>query len=217
MKVRHGTVITREKLDEMFTPTLANGTFVGWYDKESGGNEIVSSIRVNDDIHLYAHWDNIPQPAEYRMCQLQISEGNPVGGFPALIHPTNGVRYGTVLSEEDVNNIFQPRNFPGNEFVGWYGKVGDNDEMPLPLRITDSTLVSAHWKTLEFPIIYDMKGHGEPNPNNRQKYTFADLKSGFYAGNDVFADDYEPDPPADIDDWIFTGWTQLHGVGSMNG
>ena len=45
MKVRHGTVITREKLDEMFTPTLANGTFVGWYDKGSYINDVYVDFR----------------------------------------------------------------------------------------------------------------------------------------------------------------------------
>ena len=201
MKVRHGTVLTEEKVHDMFTPMASRAAFLGWdSSSDGGGGEVSFPIQVNDDVHLYAKWDVIPE-VDPRMCIFALDVGEPVSLQPQPTYTTS-IRYGTVLTEDYVSDIYKA-NFHLEDYKleipepGWYLSVDGKDKVEFPVVVTNNMTLYKHWQPVECQITYNMNGHGTPKPSYLQSYMSYETD---------IAENYVPEPPDEVQGWLFLRW-----------
>jgi len=152
-QVRRGAVVGTEVLVSYFiqTPTRAGYTFLGWFDAQSGGNQITdSSIIPGSDTTYYAQWSpNPPINVTFN------AQGGTPDGQQQMVVP--GTTYGSALSQ-----IQSPTQI-GYVFGGWWTTPNGNTS---GVQILPSTVVTAtsnqtlyaHWVEVSVTITFDAQG-----------------------------------------------------------
>ena len=150
----------------------------GWFDQPEGGNNVLGTIAQHDMI-VYARWTPAPMTVKWHLNDHSTSP----------IFKTTTVPY-----RNEVGELPTPTSQEGYEFIGWFTAENGGDQVTEHTVITSNVIFYARRRIIEYPITYDMNGHGSPNPLNLQTYTVETGK-------------YTPEPPADVDGWRFEGWT----------
>ena len=100
----------------------------------------------------------------------------------------------TVLYRNEVGELPTLPNKEGYEFIGWFTTKNGGDQVTEHTVITSNVTFYARRRAIEYPITYNMNGHGSPNPMNSQTYTIDTGK-------------YTPEPAADVEGWTFSRWS----------
>jgi uncharacterized repeat protein (TIGR02543 family) len=137
-------------------------TFLGWFDKASGGTEITSLSRTESaNKRLYAHWKANNYEITYELD----------GGVNVAANP-NGYTYGIGVTS------FEPATKIGYTFLGWFDKVSGGTEITSLSRTeTASKRLYAHWKANNYEITYELDGG--VNGLNPTTYTYGVGVSSF--------------------------------------
>ncbi len=146
-----------------FEPATKMGyTFLGWFDKASGGTEITSLSRTESaNKRLYAHWKANNYEITYELD----------GGVNVAANP-NGYTYGIGVTS------FEPATKIGYTFLGWFDKVSGGTEITSLSRTeTASKRLYAHWKANNYEITYELDGG--VNGLNPTTYTYGVGVSSF--------------------------------------
>lgn len=116
------------------SPTYQGYNFLGWFDKEDGGEQIEGYVMRSDDHEIFAHWEELPAPPE----KVYF---NPVGGVCATeyIELDVGSAIGTLPSATK----------DGYRFVGWFTKVYIGEQVLPTTKVPDLGMtVYARWEKI---------------------------------------------------------------------
>ncbi|MBD5131531.1 MAG: InlB B-repeat-containing protein [Clostridiales bacterium] len=121
-------------------PTKDGFTFIGWFTKASGGNQINEAVTVTENVTFYAHWQAIPQTFTVTL----NANGGTINGGETYAQTLNaGEKF-------NLHNYLVPvRN--GYRFDGWYDSNGK-----VTGEIETTTTLTANWVeqvTVTFVII----------------------------------------------------------------
>ena len=126
------------------TPTRTGYTFAGWYTSASGGTKVGAggaSYTPSANITLYAQWTANTYTVSFN--------GNG-GTSPSSITVTYDGTYGTLPTSTSLGDVF----------LGWYTAASGGTQVTSTTKVdtaSDHTLY-AHWRAVEFDIIYDGNG-----------------------------------------------------------
>ncbi|WP_310603038.1 InlB B-repeat-containing protein [Anaerosporobacter sp.] len=170
------SVCEDEEYGELPLPTKKGYEFVGWFDKEEGGNQILEDTiaKKDDSFTLYARWKSKTLTITF----------NPNGG--SVENKSKEVTYGKKYGELPVPT------WANAEFLGWYSGIDGG------LKITAESIVKeeepqtlyAQWSTRRYRVMLDSNG-GELD-----EYTFF-----LYKG-----DKYLEMPTPTREGYTFKGW-----------
>lgn len=159
------------------TPTWSGHKFIGWFDRPVGGEEIDLTFNINQDMTVYAYWED-----------LYPGEGNESPDDPD--DPGVEVKEFTVKFDSQGGSAVDPQKVKngsavtfltpirdGYEFLGWFTEEAGGTALKEYYPTRNATLY-AHWK-----VIGDTQDPGDDdnNNNNTQKYTVTfDSQGGSY-------------------------------------
>ena len=154
-------------------PTLANHTFVDWYDAATGGAPFDFAAPITADTVIYARWTPVLHPVTFN-----LHDGGPAASFPAQNVPHNGT-------------ATQPPTVPtraGFDFVGWYDAATGGAPFDFTTEITGPTTVHARWAPVEGNHLVTFVLHGGagnfpdqsvPNNGNATRPSVNPTRAGF--------------------------------------
>ena len=138
--------------------TNPNGkTFVEWSTAPTAGVKITSDYQVNDDITIYAIYEDSPT---YTIT-LDANGG------------TVNTESITVESGESINSLPTPIAPANKEFEGWYTGLTDGYKVAEPFTPSGSITIHARWMDIPFPTVFNQEGACVFNGSD-----------GFITGND---------------------------------
>lgn len=136
------TIHKNDGSGKIYTGTIANGdtfdiseveipendkVFIGWYDKEKGGEKIQGKLKITQDIDIYAHW----KTDGYCVITAHI-------GDKARRVEVSEVKYG-----EPLGDLYY--NVNGATFLGWYTEEYYGERLDENTIITQDIDIYAHW------------------------------------------------------------------------
>lgn len=130
------TVPYESEIGELPIPYLDNFTFMGWFTKASGGEEITADSVVTADMTLYAQWAS----------NVYIVSFDPNGGSvsPSSNKVTYGATYGTLPTPTRT----------GYQFLGWYTSATDGSVVNASTTVTASSnhTIYARWEAIAYQV-----------------------------------------------------------------
>ena len=154
------------------TPTAIGLSFVGWFTKSEGGEEVTSETLVTEpnEHTLYAHW----QALSYNL--VFDPSGGTLSGSSSLT-----VIYGGVYPD------LSTASRTGYDFQGWYtGENGTGSQIKKGgevVILNDSTLY-AYWSPQNYTVSFDANGGSVTTTSKSVTYnsTYGDLPTPTRAG-----------------------------------
>ena len=125
------------------TPTRDGYTFTGWYTSKDGGTKVSSSIKIDGNTTIYAHWkeESTPTPTPTVTEFTLTFDAN--GGS---VSPTSK----KIKKETAFGELPTPTR-DGYTFKGWYTEKSGGGKVTEKTIITGDFTVYAHWKKKEDP------------------------------------------------------------------
>lgn len=131
-------------------PTRVGYSFVGWFDKASGGTRITESsdVTVAGNHTLYAQWEGITYSVEL----------NPEGGVLNSSTKTFRVVFGSNYGK-NIYALPVPSK-TGYDFVGWYTEKDGGEEIQVNdiVAIAENHTLHAHWKEGNYTVYFYANG-----------------------------------------------------------
>ena len=150
----------------------------GWFDQPEGGNNVLGTI-AQHDMTVYARWKPAPMTVTWHLNDNTLT--------PIL-------KTTTVLYRNEVGELPTPTSKEGYEFIGWFTGANGGEQVTEHTVITSNVFFYARRRAIEYPITYNMNGHGEVSSMAYSTYT---VEMGNYA----------PPDPNEVEGWTFTGWS----------
>lgn len=120
--------------------------FKGWYTQSSGGTKATKSMRVNNDLNLYAQLQG-------QICTITWKPNYP--GAQDIIWERV---YGTTLGS------LPAWSRTGYTLNGWWTSETGGSQVVPDKKVEGDTTYYAHWNATEYSIAYDLKGGTAANP-----------------------------------------------------
>ena len=100
---------------------------------------------------IYAHW---------KKKQVKITYYYDTGSQPQYKYVDWGQPIGEIIQFEKT----------GYTFEGWFTNSVGGEPVSFDEPVYEDIRIFARYSIIEYPIIYNMNGHGTPNPSNLQTY-----------------------------------------------
>jgi uncharacterized repeat protein (TIGR02543 family) len=138
------------KVNAPADPKRAGYTFLGWFDKESGGAKFAWPHTLAGDVIMHAYWqdDTLPPPPQYTIT-FDSHEGSPVEAITGAA--------GTAVKKPDNPT----RN--GYTFRGWFPTASGGTAYTWDHTLTANITMHAQW-VRQYTITFDSHG-GSPVPD----------------------------------------------------
>lgn len=141
---------------ELPTPSRTGYTFNGWFTASDGGDEIVSTtkVQITSAQTLYAHWTASKYEVTF----------NSNGGSEAQTSKD-------VTFNEEYGELPTPSR-TGNTFNGWFTAINGGDEIvsTTKVQITSAQTLYAHWTANKYEVTFDPNGGSEVQASQEVTY-----------------------------------------------
>ena len=161
-------------LSSLPTPTRSGYTFLGWFTKAAGGEQVTTATRFASNTTVYAQWKEhtppptptptpAPTPAPTPTptpaptpTPTPAPTPIPVTTYTVTFHPNGGTLSGSNTAQTGTDGTLPALPTPtrsGYTFLGWFTKAAGGEQVTTATRFTSNTTVYAQWKELSNPFV----------------------------------------------------------------
>ncbi len=138
MNLKKGTTVNESNIK---TLTVENKTFIGWYYDSGLTNKVNFPFTINEDIILYAKWQDYIHLKYETNCDLVLEE-----------------TIFTNITNINISDITIPENSVERDFLGWYLDSSLTNPVTYPYNLNKDTTFYAKWKVYDVCTIKYMIG-----------------------------------------------------------